>query len=69
MWVDFDVYLERWKVPVLSDWAEAISRAGFRLAFPELVNLAKHTGYLPVVLGEEEPGLSFSCRAWIRWRT
>ncbi len=56
---DLDVYFNHSKLPSLGQWAESVSREGFRLTFPESVNLTTHTGYLPAVLGDEESGFEF----------
>ncbi len=56
---DLDVFLERSKLPAFDEWAEAIRKEGFPLAFPEPVDLTKHTGFLPAVLGDEESGFEF----------
>lgn len=59
MSVDLEVFLERSKLPSLGEWAQAISSEGFSLAFPEPVDITKHTGYLPAILGAEESGFEF----------
>jgi hypothetical protein len=60
MSVYLDVFLDRSKLPDFGEWAREISREGFPLTFPERVNIAKHIGYLPALLGNEECGFEFS---------
>jgi hypothetical protein len=64
MSIDIIVFLENLKLPSLGEWSEAISRNGFSFTFPEPINLTKHTGYLPVLLGDEESGFEFFVSDW-----
>ena len=59
MAIYLEVFLARSKLPVFEAWAAAILGEGFPLTFPQRVNLAKHSGYLPVVLANEESGFEF----------
>jgi hypothetical protein len=59
MSVDLSVFLDRTRLPTLTAWADALAKAGFALSFPVTVDLEKHSGYLPVLLGEEESGFEF----------
>jgi len=60
MSVDLSVFLDRARLPTLAAWAKAISDAGIAFDFPVAADLAKQTGFLPALLGEEESGFEFS---------
>lgn len=60
MAVYLDVFLEQSRLPTCLVWAESISEEGFSFKFPQLVDLTKHTGYLPVMFHDEESGFEFS---------
>ncbi len=59
MAVHINVFLERSKLPTFAAWSAAIASEGFPLAFPEAVNLAHHTGYIPALFQGEESGFEF----------
>jgi hypothetical protein len=60
MAVYLEVFLKRSQLPTFNQWADAISKEGFPLTFPEPVDLAKHTGYLPAVFRGEHSGFEFN---------
>jgi hypothetical protein len=53
---DIDVFFEKSLQPSLVAWAVSISEAGFSISFPCIVDLPKHSGFLPALLGDEESG-------------
>src|SRR5688500_1690911 len=60
MSTDLNVFLKGAKIPTAAQWTSALAAAGFKIRIDEKLDVARHSGYLPVEFDGEESGFELT---------